>query len=268
MSEEDDSEDVQVEEKEPGKKRGDGRPFLYAGGGLFVLVLALLIVVVVSRDSIGVSVAEEWLQEHGIECPDLQPDISADLSELSLPETTCTMAEGPLSSFTLGASTVELSGFEPSAVEVDTLTLNLRDRNVPPAASGWMSALASLAGVQERLRQLMMDGAELSDRDWPEITVGTLLIQRGGTATARLETVKIVSEEGDLSATVERVRFHGHESVQVTNASAAFTPTNGTVEADVEAEVRVLIATVRQQVRATVTGTALDTGSPRFQMSL
>jgi hypothetical protein len=234
-------------------------------GGCVVLGLGL----VLAKDRIATHVVRGMLADRGVDCtPAVDVSWSPTDGTMSVAPTRCTVPAGAVSAVELPQGGVlRVEGLEPVDVSAPELIVDLRRQRSLPADLGTLDALAALAGAADGLTRLLVDAAELSNRDLPDARFERVTLRAGGTAVTTLDGVDVTSVPTHLTLEARTVRI----AAGPTTLDAVVldtTPTRGSIRGSVEASLDVVVATLRQRFELTLTGDGLDGPAPVFDVDL
>lgn len=246
------------------------------GKTLLLLAVLLLLAAIplgawLLRGTIATSLVRDELAREGIVCDErFEVEPSALFDAASIGPTRCSHEGGIVEAFeVLGSLTVDLDGFDPAAVQADSVRLVLREGEVQNG-DGWAQVLGRMR-LEQAVAGLVKGLSELSALDLPPIVAGNVEVTRGaqtlatasGLALEPGETMRVAADRiafaspaglGRLeltgvtgTATVARVQLAGRGDVSLGAGLLGLLSTGGAFRLDAD---------------------GLDTGRPRFSLRL
>jgi hypothetical protein len=252
-----------------------------AGGKRGVVVAAVVLVVLLAlvgggwalRDAVATSMARDALASRGIQCDDrFAVELSASFGSATVGPTRCTRGgEGIIESIELlGPARVELSGFEPTSVEAESLRIVLRERDVP-GGSSWSPELARLY-LEQRVAGLVKGLSELSRLGLPTTTIVRGDVRRGTTAMATADRLVLTpAAAGNTDVALQRIVFEammGAASLTLSSVTGSATASSVQLRGQATARAGIaLLGSVTTGGRFELETSALDTDRPQLRLN-
>ncbi|MEM9194637.1 MAG: hypothetical protein AAGF12_35995 [Myxococcota bacterium] len=251
------------------EKRGC-RPWLvWLAGGVLVLVGIVCIGGALAINPIAASQVEARIEEYGAECDPLDISVSLTDGTAELAPTVCRFTDGPILSIrTSRPATIRLEGLRPVEIETTEVEIALKPRTPPATQAGWLGQLATLAGAQNTMNSLLMDVAELSKKEAPNVAIQTLRVRRGGSHVVTISGLRIAAAPQRWDATADGIDFVLDPNADVEELTATITPNEAQATGDIRAGINFGVFEMSSRVRATVIGRNLERGPPEFSVRI
>lgn len=154
---------------------------------LFRWLLSLTLIVsafgYICRDRVGTFVfARALSQRRGLTCSQPQVSVAASLNSVRLSPLHCEVSEGPVRAFETGITHLRLRRLRVRAAELESATVDYRERDVSHVRQSELEAGRSLTDrrLRKSLLSAMLDASEMYSVDAPRISVKMLTTTRAG----------------------------------------------------------------------------------------
>jgi len=250
---------------------------------VILLLAALGLTLVLSRDAVATWVVHRAIAQQGVECRDLKAEVALSFQTIHLLPVSCDLPDAVVVSrlsFPEGA-TIEWSGWTPTRVSTPRVETSVA-ANMQHAAlrlSQLGALVASVHGgstpLPERMRGYVDKLAELSRDDGPRVEVARLLVTVVPGTQLEIGDLAFGVQQGTLSAEAAALplpvgRMGLLRVAEVTVRSRIVQPritassSAVSISGTVEIEGSVVGRQLRRAAPFRVTATGLDTDSPRY----
>lgn len=201
---------------------------------LLILALGLSAAGYVCRDRVGAYVfARALSQRRGLTCTQPEVSVAASLNAVRLSPLQCQVSEGPVRAFETGVTHLRLRRLRVRAAELESATVDYRDRDVSHVRASQLEAGRPIADtrLRQQLLAAMLDASEMYAIDAPNISVKTLTATRAGRVQFVMHTFRKSLDRTWNRSQAERVECPADAGVELHDLDMRVVPGWGKLSA-------------------------------------